>query len=198
MAPGVTRRFVAALCFAWATFMTFNVPTRTTGRARHAPGSLSTLASASGGDGDGVSAAVRAEARAAVELSRARAFGRRRADAGHEWRGFRGERGRPAQSRRLSVGEKARTGAAAGFTRDSDPSRSAAPKARLVGHDAYRRHARGAEPRVGHPRSTERDETGGALHREERRDAGRRPWRHDGRWTRARLFRFPGRRFGCR
>ena len=65
--------FVAALCFAWATFMTFNVLTRDDGpglRTRSGL-SLSTLASASGGDGD-VSAAVRAEARAAVEAELAR------------------------------------------------------------------------------------------------------------------------------
>ena len=59
--------FVAALCFAWATFMTFNVLTRDDGPGlrRNAEISLGALASASGGgggeDGAGVSAALEAE-----------------------------------------------------------------------------------------------------------------------------------------
>ena len=71
--------FVAALCFAWATFMTFDVLTRDVrdqGPRTNSGLSLSTLASASGSHGD-VSAALRAEARAAVEaeLARVRAGG---------------------------------------------------------------------------------------------------------------------------
>ena len=67
LAPGGAHLpwFIAALCFAWATFMTFNVLTRDDGprTTRSRSGlSLSTMASMASGDAaDGVSAAVEAE-----------------------------------------------------------------------------------------------------------------------------------------
>lgn len=164
--------FVAALCFAWATFMTFNVLTRDDGpglRTRSGL-SLSTLASASGGDGD-VSAALRAEARAAVEaeLARVRLGGDVLTQDTSDTSGADSEAsgGVPRKagafvSRRKGADRRA----AARPTRDSGSVAGsvASAKARLgVGHDTNRRHAPRAEPRVGKIRvsSTERDEPGG-------------------------------------